>query len=594
MSKTTLLSPAAVIFKVYPDAFWNSSNAITKVVYIDNADGDTRNRMITHVLQRLAQHLTREHDKVELHFQEQQRRRNLQQLQLSTTTSAADNGEQDFDFSEIFGDLPLMEEDLDTTIDATQFPPVRASHISFILVNEQAKVRTKLYPRTFHCKYCGHFLALNPARPPLNLTCPCCRHDQLIQEPIVFGCARCANVIELFPKGERSNSTPTNRRTINIDNFLGTPPPCPECSSGHIHLEKHNTNNLVSWQWKCNSCKQYLENVQELCLKCYLPKENSDDKTDITFMSAFPASASNALHPLVDVQMFLKDEPLEPATFPTAAIESAQNWADYFELKPLANITNSILDLDKIEVIENACISNAYLLNRVRVVTTIYGYQAGDIMKHPRSPVQLPDRLARFFRDPEGLTDYQCFGMINEGSALVIELDKSKIIERLSQLYPYITTSYNDLLQTEREELGIIPLRELLQPISLQHNQFPLISALHALEHAILINAHRQIGNEVLGSILFPQAGVILLYERESIGRGGVVQLINRGQGLVKLILAATDHVNGCAQGCFDGCPSCSYINDMYCQYHQEDFNNRWLPPNILLSRTGGRSILKS
>jgi hypothetical protein len=594
MAKASLQSPAAVIFKIYPDAFWNAASAITKVTYIDSADGETRNRLTNHVLQRIAEHITRERRSFEVHFQEKQRRENLPHNQrIAQTQPLANNISTDTDFDAIFGEiLPLLEGlDQNSNTSSQLPPPVHRDRLSFILVDEQARVRTKLFPRTFHCKNCGHFTVLNPGQPPATLTCPCCHRDKLIQEPIVFGCARCANIKELFPKGERIGPGSNYRRSIKIENYLNAALACPECGVGHIHLEKHNTNSIISWEWRCQSCEMYKEAVREVCFNCYLPSDTPGNTGDIVSMSAFPASASNALSPLVDVQMFLKDVPLEPTSFREAATRSAENWSDYFELEPIVSVTTSTLNSQEKATVRDACIANAYLLNEVRVVTTVYGYRGGNIMNHPRSPIQVADRLARFFSDPEGFADYQCYGMINEGAALVLELDKDQIANRLAVTHPGLNGyTFEEILEEEQQRLEPTSLRDLLQ---LRNNDFPLLSSLHAIEHSILINTHRQIGNTVVGSVLFPRAGIVFLYEREPIGRGGVIQLVNKGQGLLSLILATADHVFGCAQGCLDGCPSCSYINDMYCHYHQQDFNNRWYPPNILLSRTGARNILR-
>src|SRR2546422_7619073 len=51
-----------------------------------------------------------------------------------------------------------------------------------------------------------------------------------------------------------------------------------------------------------------------------------------------------------------------------------------------------------------------------------------------------------------------------------------------------------------------------------------------------------------IGSRLFPGAPAVVLFEKASVGRGGVVQLVNRGRGLLELIRAARDLVLGCAR----------------------------------------------
>jgi len=109
---------------------------------------------------------------------------------------------------------------------------------------------------------------------------------------------------------------------------------------------------------------------------------------------------------------------------------------------------------------------------------------------------------------------------------------------------------------------------------------------------SILTAAIQQIGNEVLGSQLFLTNGVIVIYEREPVGRGGVVQLVNRGEGLRRLLDAARDHVLGCVQGCAEGCPMCTYVRDAHCTSPLDEIGRVWLPPNTLLSRAGARILL--
>lgn len=576
MAKYKGISPAAVIFKVYPDAFWNVTNAIVRVQTISSLDGEKRDKMTRHVLEQIAGLITKEKSRVESHHHEAYRRRGLKEQHTESSGSEMEGSLIDG----IFEDMEILVEEGGEESDK----PVKARNISFIMIDAQASIRTKVFPRTFHCKQCGHFVALDPAHSPQNLECPCCNQGQLVQEPIVFGCVKCANIRELTPKGGRINAT--SRKTQNITDFLGEASPCPDCLTGHIHLEKHNTNSIQYWQWRCTECQGYHENVQESCLNCYMPSgEDAAHPKQIMSMNAFPASASNAFKPLVDVQMFTRDEPLDPNSLYTAAQETSSNWSDYFELRKASSLSQ-----EHREQIEQACITNAYLLQRVRVVTTIYGYRAGSIMSHSRNPLEEDERLARFFPDPEKFVDYVCYGMMNEGTALVLELNKKLIVERLAEHYSHLSgMTYGQILNEERSILSLAPLRKILQS---HDNQFPLITALHGMEHALLTTASQRIGNEVLGSKLFFDAGVLLLYEREPIGRGGVIQVVNGGPGLHTLVVAAGDHVVGCAQGCVDGCPSCIYVPDTHCQYRSEELGRTWLPANTLLSRTGARQLL--
>jgi hypothetical protein len=578
------ISPATVIFRTFPQAFWNFTNAIVRVQSISSQEGEQLDRLARYVREAVAELMTQERLRSETLQREQRRRRRLQQPTETNTTDS------DAVIDEILGSImPLDLVEVDTEED---IQPVRSSRVSFILVNDQVHVRTHIFPRTFHCKNCGHFAALDPGRPPATLECPCCHNGRLVQEPIVFGCAKCATIRELTPRGQRISTT-ARRRTQQLDDLLGSYIQCPDCSTGHIHLEKHNTNLVTRWQWNCTECTSYRnEEIQEFCLNCYLPHgDGPDQPSEIVSMNAFPASASNALRPLVHIQMFIGEEPLEPETLHNMAQTVAQNWPDYFELAHAPSEATQLTGEDVSSLLQ-ASLANAYLLNRVKVVSTVYGYRAGGIMNHPQSPVAEDERLAKLFLDPEGLAKYVCYGMRHEGAALVLELNKTRVMERLAELYPQaISLSYDEALEREQSFLAGARLREILE---VQAHNLPLLTALHGMEHALLTSATRLLGNEVLGSILFQKAGIILLYERETVGRGGVIQLVNGGPGLLALVSATRDQVAGCARGCADGCPSCMYLLDTRCQYHKEELNFKWLPPNTLLSRTGARKLVES
>jgi hypothetical protein len=363
---------------------------------------------------------------------------------------------------------------------------------------------------------------------------------------------------------------------------------------------KHDNNSVQQWEWRCSSCRRYQEIIQEICFDCLIPRGpagNSGDstdsgaaaKSDFIFMSAFPASAPNALRPLIDVQMFIHDEPLDPGSLLTSAREAAKRWTDYFELH---SGTGSVLSTEEVQKVASGGISNAYLLDHLGVITTVYGYRAGAVANHPQSPVGEEDRLARFFSDPEGFAEHVCYGMLNEGAALVIELDKDLVINRLGLRSARDAGAvYDALVEQDRNTLAGMQIKDILQ-LQPDSPRAALFRALHGMEHALLSSAIRRIGSDVLGSKLFLRAGLILIYEREKIGRGGVVQLVNRGKGLLALLASAGDHVSGCAQGCSDGCPACAYVRDTFCQYEYADLGRSWLPANALLSRSRARRLL--
>ncbi len=338
------ISPATVVFRTYPQSFWNFTNAIVRVQSITSQEGEQLDRLAYYVREAIATLLTEERRRIEVLQREQKRRRRLQH-NMKTSPSSSDAF-----IDEIFESaVPLVHIDIDTEDD---IQPVRSGRISFILANDQVHVRTRIFPRTFHCKACGHFAALDPATPPATLECPCCHRGRLVQEPIVFGCARCATVRELTPRGQGIGTT-GRRKTQRLDDVLGSVIPCPDCTKGHIHLEKHNTNSVMRWQWNCTVCTSYKnEEIQEFCLNCYLPSGDApDQQREIISMNAFPASASNALRPLIHIQMFTGAEPIEPNSLHETAQAGAKDWPDYFEL---IRTDGSLLKQDDISSIQEA------------------------------------------------------------------------------------------------------------------------------------------------------------------------------------------------------------------------------------------------
>lgn len=577
MAEPNYVSPSQVVYYRFPNAFFNQPNAVVQIRYITNKAGELGNpRINQYVREQIARRMTLDLQVKTSHHNKIKTRRASQKGQMKS-----DDGQSNDILDDVFGAVSFNFEELETS--DSEMSSVRPQDIEFILIDTNARVRTRIFPRTFYCRTCGHFMALDTQKPPSSLACPCCKRGTLRQEPIIFGCRRCGNIQELAPKGAILNEGKRTRKTRRVEEFLGKAPSCPDCGEGHIHLEKHSTNLIQKWQWICTKC-DYNENLEAQCLECAVPGTDEETSSVIS-MSAFSATATGAFTPLIDVQMFVGDRPLDPDTLYHAANQNAANWPDYFELK---GRSDSVL----ISRLQESCIQNVYLLKSMSVVTSVYGYRAGKVMSNQRTPVDDGDQLANFFRDPEKIAEYLCFGIVNDGAALVIEFDRDEIWRRLSSLSNFFDQNYAQAVRREREFISKLGVLDLVQPDA-NHNVI-LFPALHAIEHAMLTTANRLIGSDSLGSILFLEKGILVLYERDEIGRGGVVQLVNRGVGLNDLIEAATDHVNGCAQGCYDSCPSCTYVRDIYCHYRYEDLGLNWLPPNALLSRNGARIVLSS
>ena len=286
--------------------------------------------------------------------------------------------------------------------------------------------------------------------------------------------------------------------------------------------------------------------------------------------------------------MYVGDQEVDPQSLRTQAVASSTEWPDSFLLTTSQD--PNVLTQDELSRLRDACISDAFLVNDVRVFTTVYGYKAGSSARHFQTPVEITDRLAHFFSDAEGLARFLAYCISTQGAALVLQFDPQEIVARLSRIRPdYARRHLSDIFH---EEAALVSASEVRQLLRMESNSLLLYQSLHALEHATLSSAMQQIGNEALGSKLFPSQSTVMIFERASVGRGGVIQLVNRGTGLVQLIDASRDRMLGCAQGCRDGCPACVYVRDPHCNQPIEELGSSWLPPNSLLNRRGAAMIL--
>lgn len=319
-------------------------------------------------------------------------------------------------------------------------------------------------------------------------------------------------------------------------------------------------------------------------MTCIVPRA-ADARASMVFMNALPAAASSAFQGLVSEQMFVGDQPVDLRTLEGEAEGQRDDWTDAFSLDTAAN--SGAIGQSELDNIRASCIDSAFLVDGVRVFTTVYGYKAGGVAGHPQTPIDDHERFAWLFEDPEGLTRFLAYCVASKGAALVLEFEKSSVAQRLG-------LESNDYDGKAAAEQDLIGNRNLTQLLREANTDLVLYKSMHAVEHALLSAAMQQIGTEALGSKLFFRDAAILLFERSQLDRGGVIQLVNRGIGLSKLVDAARDLSLGCAQGCLDGCPACAFLRDAFCIQPVEELRQFWLPANSLLSRQGASQILMS
>lgn len=578
------ISPAQVVYGAFPGAVRFLGNQMNRVIDIVNPEGERKDPLSLKIRQEVVLRMNSEFSKISAHEQARRERFESRRLESNDTDPTRDVNKTDLILPDLF-DLKQGDESPDKNVSRTTSISLTVRDVSLIEVNSGSSVRTEVFPRSVHCQRCSHFLILDPERPPRSMTCPCCRKGQLVVEPIVFICGRCAAFRELTPPGEKIAGR-ARRKNRRIGESKGLQPQCPDCGKGHIHLEKHGTNSVARWQWTCTHCSHYKENVQELCSDCSLPK-TAKDTPDFIFMQAIPAAASNALQPLTYEEIFVGPEKINISSLHIRSGHEFEEWEDAFSLKHALE-EGAVSEADA-SSLRASCLLDAFLVDNVRVFTTTYGCKPGGISRHPQTPVESEDRLAHFFRDPEGISRYCAYCISTQGAALVLSFDPTLIIERLSSRLNGHSDSLQNLVRKEASTAAHLSIRDLLR---IEGDTLAIYRSLHALEHALLGAAMQQIGNESLGSRLFAAEATVVIFERTNIGRGGVVQLVNRGPGLRSLFDAARDNMLGCAQGCVDGCPACAYVKDAYCIQPTEFLGQSWVPPNSLLSRRGAARIL--
>jgi ssDNA-binding Zn-finger/Zn-ribbon topoisomerase 1 len=593
MSRPQQISPLQVIYGTFPNAVRMIDGHITRVATVVSSRGDRDDALSDEVRHSLARRILVELRRQHGHDVVRAERR-MARLAAAGQPQASAAAVDDLllpggfaDDADAFADLAGGGETDVNGVFMPAEPGLPAERdISLIEVDQDASVRTRVFPRTAHCGACNHYLVLDPAHVPATMSCPCCAHGDLRIEAIVFMCGRCGDVRELVPPQARVNGL---RRSGDAEAIKGAPITCPDCGRGHVHLEKHRGNYIARWEWVCSARCGFREVPQERCLHCVVPGAGTQAASAI-FMQAMPASASNALQPLVHQEMFVGGHVVTPDAIEAVAEADAGRWGDAFMLTVAA--PDAWVQPEDEETFRVASLQRAYLVREVHAVTAVYGYKPGGSASHPQSPVDPEDRLATLFSDPEGLTRFQAFCHTTKGAALAIQLDPVVVLERLDALVPgYVDgRSLDEIIEAEGSDIALTPARELLARGGTERLVY---RALHAVEHALLNAAMRQLGADTLGSRLFPRTATVVLFERSQVGRGGVIQLVNRGEGLVRLIQGARDLTLSCAQGCDDGCPTCTYaLRDQYCTHPLEDLGASWIPANALLSRRGAAAIL--
>ncbi len=463
---------------------------------------------------------------------------------------------------------------------------VDPSQIELKEITSESTINAHIFPLSFRCNKCGHFEIADPETTK-KLECPCCfgycpkceeeiddaskedcpkcgtklTRKEMEQFSYVFACPRCANLEEFTPTIER------------LQNIRGAPIQCPKCKKGHLHFWIKDSFQTARWFCSNQKC-DYNERLNKFC-KCHIRKGLNDEKGRPSIMKPTVTSASSIAYPLIRSYLYMG-----------ASHITLQNLLDQHEktksIDPYAwKLGEKISELDMKMISEIYGILDAYTVPKITTTTVVYGYKSG-ISSHP---IEIKDneRMAGFF---EYGRKFRAYVVNTEGRGLVIKINKEKLMSILRLNFGYSEKDTYDKIS--EDTINYLNL-EKFQFVLENPKNVPLVTILHAIEHAFFKCVMDLTGLEVFGSKILIKDCAIILYEREDVGAGGLLELTPRSDSAAsefkKYLRIVKREIMNCSQLCKDSCPACIFINDFYCQPFMPNEITRWYPPNAILDR---------
>ena len=474
-------------------------------------------------------------------------------------------------YSSMLAGLDLDWEDAEPTDDdpdvilTRALRMVKASNIDLREITDASSIRVRIYPRTFVCTRCDHYQVVDDT--VTDLKCPCCKKGYLQQVAIIHICPRCARVEELIPED-----------VPKIDERGRLVCKC----GGHLHY--YGRSRVATIRWRCKKCgSQYPQwgrgrAIDRSC-SCSIWEKDELDKAKVSKMYIDRTAGSNT-YTLAFSTLRIGDAPV------ILSVLQARHQQDRDESLKTWHINDLFREQlngqERLMFQAMFPIREAFLVSNVLSSTVVYGYSTR------KGTIKEEERLPQFFYDDKS-NRYRAYVVNEQGRALVIVLDKerlAKAVQRGRSTAQWL--SYDQLVEGEMSALNT---RGRFQQNIDAPEDFPLIAALHTLEHAIFKQAIAQVGLDDFGSKILLREGVIVLYERQDIGYGGVVQL-TAGQGFLQLMRGAKSIIEDCNHDCEKGCLACVYITDAWCMPFLPG-EVGWYPPNSFLMRQEAVAVLK-
>jgi hypothetical protein len=452
------------------------------------------------------------------------------------------------------------------TVSSRTFRMVKASNIELREITDASTMQVRIYPRTFVCTRCGHYQKVDNTA--VSLRCPCCKKGWLQQEAIIHICPRCAEVEELIPED-----------IPKIDDRGWLVCKC----GGHLHY--YGRDRVATIRWRCKKCGSRYPQwgrgraIDRSCSKCSIREKDESGKGKITKMYIDRTAGSNT-YALAFSTIRIGDEPVTLSVLQGRHQQDRDESLKTWDMNQL--FQEQLTGPEQLMFRVMFPIIDAFLVSNVLSSTVVYGYSTR------KGTIKEEERLPQFFYDDKG-NRYRAYVVNEQGRALVIVLDKERLARAAQRDKPTAQwLSYDQLVE---QEVSVLNTRGRFQQNIDTPEDFPLIAALHTLEHAVFKQAIAQVGLDDFGSKILLRDGVIILYERRDIGYGGVVQL-TAGQCFLQLMRGAKSIIEECNHDCDKGCLACVYITDAWCMPFLPD-EVGWYPPNSLLMRRNAVAALE-
>ncbi|MHA1250993.1 MAG: hypothetical protein ACTSRP_13455 [Candidatus Helarchaeota archaeon] len=468
-----------------------------------------------------------------------------------------------FELSSEFNKIEICQEDI-------------KDQIRLIEIQDDTYLEAKVFPKSYHCWKCGHYLVLN-SNYHGNFKCSCCNNGILEQEALIFICPICADVLPIYPWWERHPQ--------EIQNKVFQ---CPDDGcEGHIHLFI-NTENLMKSSWNCNVCNTNFFNnsskfaktkerrLIQYCKKCGVYSKFKENSLKIQ-MKLKPTTARLFI-PFIYESITVNNESLNKQNL-EENLKQLHNNNDplYWNLEEKIHILNLIKN--------KFAIKNIYFIKNIKTFNAVFGYQSA--LQNNLNIEPIPN----FFKSGR---IYNIYFFEHIGNGLVIELDLERIEYNLSKLLDIKKKiNYRQIIDHLIHRIENDRIQVILNDN--ESIEFKLLKALHTFNHILLQNVFKRIGLEYFRSKILLKDGLILLYEIDDISTGGLYQLTLETDPIIEILelfFECEISIKNCIHDCDDYCKQCSFIDDYYCRPFINEEITRWIPSNAFLSRKLAKDLL--